>query len=150
MVRLQTVLAGYGADAAVIVEPFGAAITTSQVGVLWFHVRMTGLPGHAAESGRAVNAIESSLRMIQALRVLESELNVDPPPPYDAYPHPIGLNVGTIEVATGRRRCPANAPSDSASGCTRGWSSAISRIASKRSSPKRRRPTKRCSRTPPR
>ncbi|MGZ8577947.1 MAG: ArgE/DapE family deacylase [Actinomycetota bacterium] len=93
---LQTVLAGYGADAAVIIEPFGAAITTSQVGVLWFHVRMTGLPGHAAESGRAVNAIESSLRMIQALRVLESELNADPPAPYDAYPHPIGLNVGTI------------------------------------------------------
>jgi len=93
---LQTVLAGYTADAAVIAEPFGAAITTSQVGVLWFHVRMTGLPGHAAEGGHAVNAIESSLRMIQALRVLESELNASPPVPYDAYPHPIGLNVGTI------------------------------------------------------
>ena len=93
---LQMVLAGYTADAAVIAEPFGAAITTSQVGVLWFHVRITGLPGHAAESGRAVNAIESSLRMIQALRVLESELNQAPLPPYDAYPHPIGLNVGTI------------------------------------------------------
>ena len=33
---LQTLLAGYTADAAVIAEPFGAAITTSQVGVLWF------------------------------------------------------------------------------------------------------------------
>ena len=93
---LQTVLSGYTADAAVITEPFGAAITTSQVGVLWFHVRMLGLPGHAAESGHAVNAIESSLQVIQALRVLESEMNAAPPPPYDAYPHPIGLNVGTI------------------------------------------------------
>ena len=36
---LQTILAGYTADAAVIAEPFGAAITTSQVGVLWFQVR---------------------------------------------------------------------------------------------------------------
>ena len=33
---LQTLLAGYTAEAAVIAEPFGAAITTSQVGVLWF------------------------------------------------------------------------------------------------------------------
>ena len=93
---LQTVLAGYTADAAVIIEPFGGAITTSQVGVLWFHVRMKGLSGHAAERGHAVNAIESSLKMIQALRVLETELNDASPAPYDQYPHPIGLNVGTI------------------------------------------------------
>ncbi|HEX6845257.1 MAG TPA: ArgE/DapE family deacylase [Actinomycetota bacterium] len=93
---LQTILSGYTADAAIITEPFGGAITTSQVGVLWFHVKIKGLPGHAAESGRAVNAIEKSLEMIQALRVLEAELNEAPPPPYDRYPHPIGLNVGTI------------------------------------------------------
>ena len=93
---LQTVLAGYTADAAVIAEPFGGAITTSQVGVLWFNVKIKGLPGHAAESGRAVNAIENSLKMIQSLRVLEAEMNAAPPPPYDLYPHPIGLNVGLI------------------------------------------------------
>lgn len=93
---LQTVLAGYTADAAIIAEPFGGAITTSQVGVLWFNVKIKGVPGHAAESGRAVNAIENSLKMIQALRVLEAEMNAAPPPPYDLYPHPIGLNVGLI------------------------------------------------------
>jgi acetylornithine deacetylase len=93
---LQTILAGYTADAAVIAEPFGAAITTSQVGVLWFQVRVRGLAGHAAASGQAVNAIEDSLAIIKALRVLEGELNAAPPPPYDAYPHPIALNVGTI------------------------------------------------------
>ena len=42
---LQTLLAGFTADAAVIAEPFGAAITTSQVGVLWFSVRLTGRRG---------------------------------------------------------------------------------------------------------
>jgi acetylornithine deacetylase len=93
---LQTILAGYTADAVVIAEPFGAAITTSQVGVLWFHVKLRGLPGHAAASGQAVNAIEQSLRMIHALRALEAELNAMPPSPYDAYEHPITLNVGTI------------------------------------------------------
>ena len=93
---LQTILAGYRADGVVIGEPFGGAITTSQVGVLWFHVTMRGLPGHAAASGQAVNAIENSLQLIRALRVLEAELNADPPPPYDRYEHPIALNVGTI------------------------------------------------------
>ena len=62
---LQTLLAGYTADAAVVAEPFGAAITTSQVGVLWFKVRITGVPGHAAEGRNATNAIEKSLSVIQ-------------------------------------------------------------------------------------
>ncbi len=92
---LATLLAGYTADAAVIAEPFGAAITTSQVGVLWFEVVITGVPGHAAER-QAVNAIEKSLNMIQALRVVEAELNAAPPPPYDRFTHPINMNVGAI------------------------------------------------------
>ena len=75
---LQTLLDGYTADAAVIAEPFGAAITTSQVGVLWFSVRITGVPGHAAEGQHATNAIEKSLAVIGALRSLEAELNADP------------------------------------------------------------------------
>ncbi|MGZ8576292.1 MAG: ArgE/DapE family deacylase [Actinomycetota bacterium] len=93
---LQTLLSGYTADAAVIAEPFGAAITTSQVGVLWFSVRITGVAGHAAEGQHATNAIEESLAVIGALRGLEAELNAAPPPPYDLFTHPINLNVGTI------------------------------------------------------
>jgi acetylornithine deacetylase len=93
---LQTLLDGYTADAAVIAEPFGAAITTSQVGVLWFSVRITGVAGHAAEGQHATNAIEKSLDVIGALRSLEAELNESPPPPYDLFTHPINLNVGTI------------------------------------------------------
>jgi acetylornithine deacetylase len=92
---LATLLAGYTADAAVVTEPFGAAITTSQVGVLWFRVRVEAEPGHAADAV-PVNAIEESLRVIEALRGLERELNADPPPPYDGFQHPINLNVGAI------------------------------------------------------
>jgi acetylornithine deacetylase len=94
---LQTLLAGYTADAAVIAEPFGAAITTAQVGVLWFKVRITGVPGHAAEGGITTNAIEKSLTVIQALRELEAEMNVSPPAPFDLFTHPINLNVGAIK-----------------------------------------------------
>jgi acetylornithine deacetylase len=94
---LQTLLAGYTADAAVVAEPFGAAITTSQVGVLWFKVRITGVPGHAAEGRNATNAIEKSLSVIQSLRELETEMNAAPPPPYDLFADPISLNVGAIK-----------------------------------------------------
>lgn len=93
---LQTIMAGYTADAAVITEPFGAAITTAQVGVLWFKVRIVGVPGHAAEGRNATNAIEKSLGVIGALRELEADLNADPPAPFDLYAHPINLNVGAI------------------------------------------------------
>ena len=93
---LQTLMAGYVADAAVIGEPFGAAITTAQVGVLWFKVRITGVPGHAAEGQNTTNAIEKSLTVIQALRGLEAELNAAPPPPFDLFSHPVNLNVGAI------------------------------------------------------
>jgi len=93
---LQTLIAGYAADAAVITEPFGAAITTAQVGVLWFRVRIVGVPGHAAEAAATTNAIERSLTVIGALRELESEMNAAPPPPFDLFDHPINLNVGTI------------------------------------------------------
>ncbi len=93
---LQTILAGYTADAAIVAEPFGAAITTSQVGVLWFDVVIKGVAVHAAEERRGVNAIEKSFEVIAALRRLERELNANPPPPYDRFSHPINLNVGVI------------------------------------------------------
>ena len=93
---LACLLAGYTADAAVVVEPFGNAITVSQVGVLWFDVRVAGVPVHAAEAGVGVNAIEAMIPVIEALRGLEAELNESPPAPYDAYRHPINLNLGEI------------------------------------------------------
>jgi len=93
---LACLMAGQTADAAVIAEPFGAAITTSQVGVLWFRVKIEGVAGHAAEDPNGVNVIEKSFSVMRALRGLEEELNADPPPPYDQFPHPIHLNVGAI------------------------------------------------------
>lgn len=93
---LACLLAGNTADAAILAEPFGSAITTSQVGVLWFQVRIEGVSGHAADLDRGANAIERSLSVIGALRTLEREMNEAPPPPYDRFAHPIGLNVGEI------------------------------------------------------
>jgi acetylornithine deacetylase len=93
---LACVLAGHTADGVVITEPTGGAIQRSQVGVLWFGVRVTGRPAHAGDAPEGQNAIEATFPIIRALRELEVELNVDPPAPYDVYRHPINLNVGRI------------------------------------------------------
>ena len=93
---LSCVLAGHSADAAIVTEPTSGAIQYSQVGVLWFSVRVAGRPAHAGDAPQGQNAIEASFPVIRALRELEDELNVDPPAPYDVYPHPINLNVGMI------------------------------------------------------
>jgi acetylornithine deacetylase len=93
---LACVLAGHTADAAVLTEPTRGAVWNAQVGVLWFQVRVVGLPAHAGDAPEGANAIEASAAVIEALRALESELNEVKPPPYEAYPHPINLNVGMI------------------------------------------------------
>ena len=93
---LACVLAGHTADAAILTEPTRGAIWNAQVGVLWFQVRVVGLPAHAGDAPEGANAIEASMAVIEALRGLEAELNVVKPPLYAAYPHPINLNVGVI------------------------------------------------------
>jgi acetylornithine deacetylase len=93
---LACVLAGHTADAAILTEPTRGAIWNAQVGVLWFQVRVVGLPAHAGDAPAGANAIEASMAVIEALRGLEAELNVVKPPLYAAYPHPINLNVGMI------------------------------------------------------
>jgi len=94
---LQTVLAGYAADAAIIAEPFGAASPPRRSACSGSTSWGTACP-HAAESGTMVSAIEPSLPLIQALRAVEAELNAAPASPYDQYEHPISLNVGQIHA----------------------------------------------------
>ena len=93
---LACVLAGRTADAVILTEPTSGGIQNSQVGVLWFGVRVRGKPAHAGDAPEGQNAIEAVFPIVAALRDLEAELNDDPPAPYDVYPHPINLNVGVI------------------------------------------------------
>ncbi len=94
---LQCVLDGARADACVITEPHPDHITVAQVGVLWFHVDVAGVPAHAARASRlGFNAIDATVGVLAALRDLETRLNEDPPPPFDAFEHPINLNPGVI------------------------------------------------------
>lgn len=93
---LQCVISGLRPDAAVIPEPYPGFVPTSQVGVLWFHVDIAGAPAHVADAQEGVNAIEAGHAVLHELHVLEEELNAAPPPPYDAVPHPLNLNVGVV------------------------------------------------------
>jgi acetylornithine deacetylase len=93
---LQCILALPPVDACVIPEPFPASISVSQVGVLWFHVELSGVPVHVGEAGEGLNAIEAAFPVIAGLRALEIELNEAPPPPFDTVAHPINLNIGVI------------------------------------------------------
>ena len=94
---LQCLLDGARADACVITEPHPDHITVAQVGVLWFHVDIAGVPAHAARASRlGFNAIDAAGDVLAALRRLEARLNEDPPPPFDTFEHPINLNPGVI------------------------------------------------------
>jgi acetylornithine deacetylase len=93
---VQMVVSGLRPDAAVIPEPYPGLVTTSQVGVLWFHVDIAGSPAHVADAQDGVNAIDAGFAVVQQLRKLEDELNESPPPPYDVFEHPINFNVGVV------------------------------------------------------
>jgi acetylornithine deacetylase len=104
---LQCLIDGARADACVLTEPHPDHLTIAQVGVLWFHVEVTGEPVHAAYAGTGHNAIEAATAVLRALRELEAELNVDPPPPYDTVEHPINLNPGRISGGDWTSTVPA-------------------------------------------
>lgn len=93
---LAVALAGPLPHGAVFVEPFGGGVTVAQVGVLWFHLAAQGAPAHVGEAPEGVNAIETIVGVLPALKQLERELNESPPSPYDAQEHPINLNLGVI------------------------------------------------------
>ncbi len=94
---LQCAVSGLRPDGCVITEPFPGTVSISQVGVLWFHVDVAGVPAHAGDAQDGANAIEAMFPIVAALRRLEAELNESPPAPYDGFEHPINLNVGVIK-----------------------------------------------------
>jgi acetylornithine deacetylase len=89
---------GYRADAALIPEPTAERLIRGQVGVLWFQVRVRGVPVHVMEAGSGSNAIEAAFELITALHRLEARWN-EPPQRHALYAehaHPINLNIGKI------------------------------------------------------
>ncbi|WP_163576708.1 ArgE/DapE family deacylase [Halomonas faecis] len=101
---------GYGGDFVLIPEPFGAQIYSGQVGVLWFRLRLDGVPAHVLDTSAGSNAIEAILDYLPALKALEAEINALPrPAAYAEHPHPFNLSIGKIEGGNWASSVPAHA-----------------------------------------
>ncbi len=100
---------GYRADAALIPEPLHECLIRAQIGVIWFQVKVRGIPVHVAFAGEGSNAIEAAYTIMQALHGLEAEWNSRKAdyPPYESVEHPINLNVGRIEGGDWASSVPA-------------------------------------------
>ncbi|MCF8034925.1 MAG: ArgE/DapE family deacylase [Desulfarculaceae bacterium] len=106
---LACVVAGHDADAVLIPEPLGQSILTGQVGVCWFKVSLGGVPIHVLDTHGGVNAIEKCCLLIQALRVMEEEINAEPLPGLPQVVHPANFNVGVINGGDWPSTVPAMA-----------------------------------------
>jgi acetylornithine deacetylase len=111
---LQCLLAGSGAgaDAAVLTEPHHDHFTVAQVGVLWFHVDVKGVPAHAARaSSLGFDALDATQVVLRELRALEAELNAERGQHeyYKNLEHPINLNPGVLSGGDWTSTVPAEA-----------------------------------------
>ncbi len=95
---LACLLRGYKADAALIPEPEDDKLVRANTGVIWFQVKVRGVPVHVREAGSGANAIEAAYALIQGLRELEAAWNARQGQHrhFEALDHPINFNVGKI------------------------------------------------------
>ncbi len=96
---LQTWLEGYTADAVLIPEPEDEKLVRANTGVIWFQVKLRGVPVHVREMGEGANAIDAAYRVIAALREIEADWNAakGDHAHFEDEVHPINLNIGKIE-----------------------------------------------------
>src|SRR3954464_7007670 len=72
---LSTLQRGYRADCCFIPEPTSGHMIRSQVGVIWFRLKVRGHPVHVFEAGSGSNAITAAYHLIQSLEKLEADWN---------------------------------------------------------------------------
>ena len=106
---LSTLARGYRADAVLITEPTDGTITRAHVGVMWFRLKVRGIPVHVARAQSGTNAIMSAFALIQALQAHTAELNCQAAsdPWFGAIPDPIKFNPGIIRGGDWASSTPA-------------------------------------------
>jgi acetylornithine deacetylase len=95
---LATILRGYRADGAIVMEPTELVVAPAQAGALNFRIRVPGQSAHGALREEGVSAIENLFPVYAALEALETERNhrLGGDPLFAAYQRPFALCVGTI------------------------------------------------------
>ncbi len=89
---------GYTADAVVIPEPEENMLVRANVGVIWFKVRVEGLPTHVREMATGFNAIDAAYSVMGELRALQDQWNDEKGNHryFEDVDHPINFNMGMI------------------------------------------------------
>lgn len=106
---LATLVKGYVADGALIPEPSGHGVSLSQVGVIWFRVRITGAGAHVSGKAKSINAIEKAYVLIQALGRYSDKINNAPKhPEFGHVNHPLNVNIGVIKGGDWPSTVPAD------------------------------------------
>ena len=100
---------GYRAEAALVPEPTGHAITRTQTGTIWFRLRVRGVPVHVAVAQDGTNAIMSAYALINALYAHTRTLNeaARSNPWYADIKDPIKFNPGIIRGGDWASSTPA-------------------------------------------
>jgi acetylornithine deacetylase len=106
---LAALLRGYRAEAALVPEPTGHAITRTQTGTIWFRLRVRGVPVHVAVAQDGTNAIMSAYALINALYAHTRTLNeaAKSSPWYADIKDPIKFNPGIIHGGDWASSTPA-------------------------------------------
>lgn len=106
---LATLARGYRADAVLIPEPTGHAITRAAVGCMWFRLRVAGRPVHVARAESGTNAIMSAYGLIRALEDHTAQLNdaARGDPWFGGTPQPLKFNPGKIRGGDWASSTPA-------------------------------------------
>jgi acetylornithine deacetylase len=121
---LSTLQRGYRADACLIPEPTSGKMVRSQVGVIWFRLKVSGHPVHVYEAGSGSNAITAAYHLIQALQKLEAEWNerAGHDRHFKTVTHPINFNPGIIKGGDWASSVPAWCNVDCRIAILPGWS----------------------------
>ena len=121
---LSTLQRGYRADCCFIPEPTGGQMVRSQVGVIWFRLKVRGHPVHVFEAGSGSNAITAAYHLIEALQLLEEEWNRRAlgDKHFNSVAHPINFNPGIIKGGDWASSVPAWCDVDCRIAILPGWS----------------------------
>ena len=96
---LTTIVQGYRADAAIVLEPTGLQLCPVQSGALTFRLRVAGRAAHAALRSHGVSAIEKFALLLAALQRLEVERHAGfANPLYDEPRFAAPISIGTVRA----------------------------------------------------
>lgn len=121
---LSTLQRGYRADCCFIPEPTAGKLVRSQVGVIWFRLKVRGRPVHVAQAGTGANAIKAAYYLIEAVEGLEARWNERAKSDqwFKTLEHPINFNPGIIKGGEWASSVPSWCDVDCRISILPGWS----------------------------